>query len=187
MTDRHWTPRETEIVRLTTEGLTAQQIARRLTLAPKTVENHIWRAKQKADCPNRAALVRYAITRGLVAPPPRPPVELDREDAGLDLLIRHLDTGIVVDHLDADAVIDVRDDPADEEVPAGRPRRGIAVVVLVLLTLTGVTVYGIVQAPDPPAAAVPATTTVTVVTSVTVSPTTRPKTTATSRTRTRSG
>ena len=66
MPDHHWTPRETEVVRLVTEGLTARQIARRLVLAPKTVENHIQRAKRKVDAPNRAALVCYALRHGLV-------------------------------------------------------------------------------------------------------------------------
>jgi DNA-binding CsgD family transcriptional regulator len=156
MTDRHWTPRETEIVRLTTEGLTAQQIARRLTLAPKTVENHIWRAKQKAGCPNRAALVRYAITRGLVDPPPRPgPEDVDRADAELDLLIRHLDTGTVIDHLDADTVIDVVEPEEEPEEPREprRPTRGVVVAVLVILTLAGGTVY-LIRLPDAPTAVI---------------------------------
>jgi len=163
MTDQHWTPwtpRETEIVRLTAEGLTAQQIARRLVLAPKTVENHIWRAKQKVDCPNRAALVAYAVTHGLTDPPtepirmPRDP-DGDRADAELDRLIHELDYDVVTDHLDADDVLDVALEPTEPEEVDEEPRRphgGIVAIVLVLLALAGVGIYAFVRAPDVPAA-----------------------------------
>lgn len=165
MTDQPWTPRETEIVRLTAEGLTAQQIARRLVLAPKTVENHIWRAKQKVDCPNRAALVAYAVTHGLTDPvtePIRMPLDPDgdRADAELERMIHELD-GVVIEHLDADDVVDVAPDPEPEEASGDveppprrprRPRRGIVAVVLVLLALTGVTAYAFVRTPDAPPA-----------------------------------
>jgi DNA-binding CsgD family transcriptional regulator len=163
MSDQHWTPwtpRETEIVRLTAEGLTAQQIARRLVLAPKTVENHIWRAKQKVDCPNRAALVAYAVTHGITDPPTEPirvfrDPDGDRADAELDRLIHELDHGVVTDHLDADDVLDIAPEPtepeeADEE--PRRPRGSIVAIVLVLLALAGVGAYAFVHTPDAPAA-----------------------------------
>ncbi|MFR9800769.1 helix-turn-helix domain-containing protein [Pseudonocardia sp. RS010] len=59
------TERESEVLRWVVEGLTARQIATRLVLSPRTVENHIQRTLRKFDVPGRAALVRYAIEHGL--------------------------------------------------------------------------------------------------------------------------
>ncbi|MCW0215166.1 MAG: response regulator transcription factor [Pseudonocardia sp.] len=61
----HLTERESEVLRFVVEGLTARQIATRLVLSPRTVENHIQRTLRKLDVPGRAALVRYAIEHGL--------------------------------------------------------------------------------------------------------------------------
>ncbi|MCF7550320.1 MULTISPECIES: response regulator transcription factor [Pseudonocardia] len=61
----HLTGRESEVLRLVVEGLTARQIATRLVLSPRTVENHVQRVLRKVDVPGRAALVRYAIENGL--------------------------------------------------------------------------------------------------------------------------
>nr|WP_255426759.1 helix-turn-helix transcriptional regulator [Pseudonocardia sp. C8] len=58
-------PREAEVLRLVVEGLTARQIAARLVLSPRTVENHVQRLLRKFDVPGRGALVRYAIEKGL--------------------------------------------------------------------------------------------------------------------------
>ncbi|MEV1294715.1 response regulator transcription factor [Pseudonocardia sp. NPDC049635] len=58
-------PRESEVLRLVVEGLTARQIAARLVLSPRTVENHVQRLLRKFDVPGRGALVRYAIEHGL--------------------------------------------------------------------------------------------------------------------------
>ena len=59
------TPRETDVLRLVVDGLTARQVATRLVLSPRTVENHIQRVLRRVGLPNRAALVRYAIENGL--------------------------------------------------------------------------------------------------------------------------
>ena len=59
------TDRETEVLTLVVEGLTARQIATRLVLSPRTVENHVQNLLRKLRLPNRAALVRYAIENGL--------------------------------------------------------------------------------------------------------------------------
>jgi DNA-binding NarL/FixJ family response regulator len=59
------TDRETEVLRLVVEGLTARQIAARLVLSPRTVENHVQHLLRKLRLPNRAALVRWAIEHGL--------------------------------------------------------------------------------------------------------------------------
>jgi DNA-binding NarL/FixJ family response regulator len=61
----HLTPRETDVLRLVVDGLTARQIATRLVLSPRTVENHVQHVLRRLDVPNRAALVRYAIEHGL--------------------------------------------------------------------------------------------------------------------------
>lgn len=58
-------PRESEVLRLVVEGLTARQIAARLVLSPRTVENHVQRLLRKCDVPGRGALVRHAIEHGL--------------------------------------------------------------------------------------------------------------------------
>ncbi len=58
-------PRESDVLRLVVEGLTARQIAGRLVLSPRTVENHVQRLLRKFDVPGRGALVRYAIEHGL--------------------------------------------------------------------------------------------------------------------------
>lgn len=59
------TERENDIVALVVEGLTARQIAVRLVLSPRTVENHIQRTQRKLGVHSRAGLVRYAIENGL--------------------------------------------------------------------------------------------------------------------------
>ena len=58
------TAREGDVLRLVVDGLTARQIATRLVLSPRTVENHIQRVLRRLGVPNRAALVRYAIENG---------------------------------------------------------------------------------------------------------------------------
>lgn len=59
------TERESDVLRLVVEGLTARQIANRLVLSPRTVENHVRHVQLKLGVPNRAALVRFAIENGL--------------------------------------------------------------------------------------------------------------------------
>lgn len=58
-------PRESDVLRLVVEGLTARQIAGRLVLSPRTVENHVQRLLRKFGVPGRGALVRYAIEHGM--------------------------------------------------------------------------------------------------------------------------
>lgn len=59
------TERESEVLGLVVGGLTGRQIATRLVISPRTVENHTQRLLRKLGQPNRAALVRYAIEHGL--------------------------------------------------------------------------------------------------------------------------
>ena len=65
------TERETEILRLVSTGLTARQIAARLsvsdrTVSHRTVQNHIQNILQKLQLHNRVELTRWAIEQGLV-------------------------------------------------------------------------------------------------------------------------
>jgi DNA-binding NarL/FixJ family response regulator len=62
---RQLTEREADVVRLVVEGLTARQIANRLVLSPRTVENHVQNVLRKLRLHSRAALIRYAIEQGL--------------------------------------------------------------------------------------------------------------------------
>ena len=59
------TARETEVLRLVAKGLTARQVAERLVLSHRTVENHVQNTLSKLQLHNRAQLVRYAVERGL--------------------------------------------------------------------------------------------------------------------------
>ncbi len=59
------TDRETEILRLVSTGLTAKQIAGRLTVSHRTVQNHIQNTLQKLQLHNRVELTRWAIEQGL--------------------------------------------------------------------------------------------------------------------------
>jgi DNA-binding NarL/FixJ family response regulator len=59
------TERETEVLRLVARGLTARQIATRLVLSHRTVENHVQNTLRKLQLHNRAELVRYAIEHGI--------------------------------------------------------------------------------------------------------------------------
>lgn len=59
------TERETEILRHVAKGLTAKQIATRLSLSHRTVENHVQATFRKLQIRNRVELARYAIEHGL--------------------------------------------------------------------------------------------------------------------------
>ena len=59
------TERETEILRFVAKGMTAKQIAERLSLSHRTVENHVQATFRKLQVGNRVELARYAIEHGL--------------------------------------------------------------------------------------------------------------------------
>ncbi len=61
------TEREREILRLLTEGKSSKGIAADLNVSPKTIETHRANIMRKLDIHNIADLVRYAISRGIVA------------------------------------------------------------------------------------------------------------------------
>ena len=60
------TERELEVLRLIVDGLTSREIAESLVISPNTVERHRQNIMSKLGLHNRAELVRYAISKGLV-------------------------------------------------------------------------------------------------------------------------
>lgn len=59
------TERETEVLRHVAKGLTAKQIAAKLSVSHRTVENHVQATFRKLHLANRVELARYAIEHGL--------------------------------------------------------------------------------------------------------------------------
>jgi DNA-binding NarL/FixJ family response regulator len=59
------TERETEVLRYVAKGLSAKQIAQKLSLSHRTVENHVQATFRKLQVANRVELARYAIEHGL--------------------------------------------------------------------------------------------------------------------------
>ena len=67
--DAHYatlTAREQEVLRLLAEGLTSKEIAKKLFISPKTVENHRANIMNKLDLHSTIELVRYAAKLGLI-------------------------------------------------------------------------------------------------------------------------
>jgi DNA-binding NarL/FixJ family response regulator len=62
------TERETEVLRLVAKGLSYKQIAERLVLSHRTVQNHVQNTLNKLQLHNRVELVRYAIEQGIDQP-----------------------------------------------------------------------------------------------------------------------
>jgi DNA-binding NarL/FixJ family response regulator len=63
------TDREAEILRMVGTGLSYKQIAERLVLSHRTVQNHVQNTLNKLQLHNRVDLVRYAIEHGLDSAP----------------------------------------------------------------------------------------------------------------------
>ena len=62
------TDREIEVLRLVAKGLSYKDIAERLVLSHRTVQNHVQNTLSKLQLHNRVELARYAIERGLDLP-----------------------------------------------------------------------------------------------------------------------
>jgi DNA-binding NarL/FixJ family response regulator len=60
------TPREQEVMRLLAEGLVTREVAERLYISPKTVENHRANIMKKLGLQSTVELVRYAAKLGLI-------------------------------------------------------------------------------------------------------------------------
>jgi DNA-binding NarL/FixJ family response regulator len=59
------TNRESEVLRLVAKGLTYREIAERLVVSHRTVQNHVQNTLTKLQLHNKAQLVRYALEQGL--------------------------------------------------------------------------------------------------------------------------
>jgi DNA-binding NarL/FixJ family response regulator len=59
------TDRETEVLKMVAKGLSYRQIAERLVLSHRTVQNHVQNTLTKLQMHNRVELTRYAIEQGL--------------------------------------------------------------------------------------------------------------------------
>ena len=62
------TERETEVLRMVAKGMSYKQIAERLVLSHRTVQNHVQNTLRKLQMHNRVELTRYAIAQGLDQP-----------------------------------------------------------------------------------------------------------------------
>ena len=60
------TAREREVLQLVAEGKTSPEVAARLHISPRTVENHRANLMGKLGLQNQSELVRYALRRGLI-------------------------------------------------------------------------------------------------------------------------
>ncbi|HYF73444.1 MAG TPA: response regulator transcription factor [Nocardioides sp.] len=59
------TERETEVLKMVAKGLSYRQIADRLVVSHRTVQNHVQNTLRKLQMHNRVELTRYAIEHGL--------------------------------------------------------------------------------------------------------------------------
>lgn len=59
------TDRETEVLKMVAKGMSYRQIADRLVLSHRTVQNHVQNTLRKLQMHNRVELTRYAIEQGL--------------------------------------------------------------------------------------------------------------------------
>ncbi len=63
--DERLTDRETEVLKMVAKGMEYRQIAERLVLSHRTVQNHVQNTLRKLQMHNRVELTRYAIEHGL--------------------------------------------------------------------------------------------------------------------------
>ena len=63
--DDSLTARERDVVRLAVRGLANKQIARQLSISPRTVEGHLNHIFEKVHAGSRTELVHYALSHGL--------------------------------------------------------------------------------------------------------------------------
>jgi two-component system response regulator NreC len=60
------TNREREVLQMASEGLSTSEIAKRLSISPRTAELHRARMMNKLGVHNQTELIRYALKRGLL-------------------------------------------------------------------------------------------------------------------------
>ena len=59
------TPRQKEVLQLLAEGFSVKEIASNLDTSPRTVEYHKYRMVKELGLKSAAALIRYAVKRGI--------------------------------------------------------------------------------------------------------------------------
>ena len=59
------TERETEVLRMVAKGLTAREVAERLVVSHRTVQNHVQNTLRKLQLHNKVELTRWAIQQGM--------------------------------------------------------------------------------------------------------------------------
>ena len=59
------TDRETEVLKMVAKGMSYKQIAERLVISHRTVQNHVQNTLRKLQMHNRVELTRWAIEQGL--------------------------------------------------------------------------------------------------------------------------
>lgn len=62
------TKREKEVALLVADGLSNREIARRLCIVEKTVENHVTRIHRKIESRSRSQLTRYILLEHQASP-----------------------------------------------------------------------------------------------------------------------
>jgi len=60
------TPRESEVLELVANGLSAKEVAHEIGIAPRTVERHIENVRMKMRARNRAHMVAQAVANGVL-------------------------------------------------------------------------------------------------------------------------
>lgn len=60
------TSREVQVLTWIATGLSAKEIAKKLSIAPRTVERHIDHIRLKTRTKNRSHMVAYALAKGLI-------------------------------------------------------------------------------------------------------------------------
>jgi DNA-binding NarL/FixJ family response regulator len=58
--------REKEVLRLVAEGCATKEVAEKLYISPKTVENHRANIMKKLNIRDRTGLTKYALRLGLI-------------------------------------------------------------------------------------------------------------------------
>ncbi|HUY03674.1 MAG TPA: response regulator transcription factor [Rhodocyclaceae bacterium] len=66
----HLSPREREVLRLAARGATMKEIARTLSISPRTVAFHKYRGMTALKLQRRADLVQFALKHGMMRDPP---------------------------------------------------------------------------------------------------------------------
>ena len=62
------TPRQLEVLRHLSKGLSVKEVAKQMLISSKSVDSHKYRIMHKLDIHDRVSLARYAIREGLLLP-----------------------------------------------------------------------------------------------------------------------